>query len=399
MPERTETQNTSQRLYSFVDYKPAEAKFGKDWMVVYWCKNPVTLHLKRFRVRVPVHSSITERRKMAKRMAAEINRKLETGWSPFIAEHDATFRSFEEVKQMFFASLDKEVRDGLKREETKRSYTSMLNLYGHFLEKYQRDVKYLAQVKSAHIVRYLDYLYHKGNSPVSYNNNLNFLKVFFRYALDRGFVSENPCATIRRKKRQEKKRQYIPLQLRQQIAEYLTENDPNFLIVCLMTYYTFIRATELTKLRVKDVNLPASIITINAKASKNGKTDTVTIPDPLWPFLSQHIEGANPLDYLFSRSKFQPGKIKNVYRNISFKWERMRGALGFGLEYSFYSLKDTGITDLLSSGIATVKGRDQARHHDLSMTADYYRKENKKADVEIKNSGVIFAELKGGKKS
>ena len=47
----------------------------------------------------------------------------------------------------------------------------------------------------------------------------------------------------------------------------------------MATYYCFIRSTELTKLKVSDVNLSENFITVSANNSKNKKTQNVTIPN------------------------------------------------------------------------------------------------------------------------
>lgn len=51
---------------AFIDYKPAELRTGKDWLILFYCKNPITNKLERFRYRVPLIKSITERKKPLK---------------------------------------------------------------------------------------------------------------------------------------------------------------------------------------------------------------------------------------------------------------------------------------------------------------------------------------------
>ncbi|MFW0737567.1 hypothetical protein [Flavobacterium sp. T12S277] len=50
----------------FVDYKPAELKLNKEWIIVYYAKNPLTGKLERMRLRVPTMASNTARLKHAK---------------------------------------------------------------------------------------------------------------------------------------------------------------------------------------------------------------------------------------------------------------------------------------------------------------------------------------------
>lgn len=51
----------------FVDYKPAELRQNKDWIIVYYAKVPVKDEFKRFRMRLPQINSKTERLRYAKK--------------------------------------------------------------------------------------------------------------------------------------------------------------------------------------------------------------------------------------------------------------------------------------------------------------------------------------------
>ena len=141
----------------------------------------------------------------------------------------------------------------------------------------------------------------------------------------------------------------------------------------MATYYCFIRRTELTKLKVKDVYLINKCIIIDEKISKNKKTDTVTIPDAYLELLTEHLKNANNEDYLFS-DDFKTGKKILAPKKISDTWNKCRKILKIENQYQFYSLKDTGITDLLNTGIPALKVRDQARHYDLKITESYVQR-------------------------
>ena len=160
-------------------------------------------------------------------------------------------------------------------------------------------------------------------------------------------------------------------------------------MLCLCTYYCFIRRTEMTKLKVHMVDLERGFITIPSTISKNKKTEDITIPNDLIQLLKIHIGKADLSDYLFSNNNFQPGiKIIRPDR-ITSVWSFMRKRLNIDVVYQFYSLKDTGITELLNSGIAAIKVRDQARHHDLKITESYTSR-NKGADNIVQNTNFNF---------
>ena len=52
-------------------------------------------------------------------------------------------------------------------------------------------------------------------------------------------------------------------------------------------------------------------------------------------------------------------------------WEKMRAAVKLPKEMQLYSLRDTGINNMLKSGIDPLTVMQHADHHDLSMTTRY----------------------------
>ena len=69
---------------------------------------------------------------------------------------------------------------------------------------------------------------------------------------------------------------------------------------------------------------------------------------------------------------------------MAYQWDKVRKKYGFRKEVQFYSLKDTGITDMLNAGVPAIKVRDQARHSDLRIT-EIYTARNNSADEVVKN--------------
>ena len=122
----------------------------------------------------------------------------------------------------------------------------------------------------------------------------------------------------------------------------------------MFTYFCLIRRTELTKFKVADIRLIESCIILDASITKNRKTDSVTIPDVFLPILAQHLQYAKNSDYLFSTDNFKPGRKQLTPKKISDTWAKYRKLYGFDSKFQFYSLKDTGITDLLNTGVPAI---------------------------------------------
>lgn len=377
------------RALAFVDYKPAEIRIGKQWLIVYYAKNPITKELERFRVTIPKIESATERKKHAKKIVVAINAKLESGWLPWYSESAANqFKTYEHCYKKFIAQTAAEVAKGSKRADTLRSYTSHFSMITKYLLEQNAKLNLIVEFNHAFVVNYLDWIYYdRGNSARTHNNHLLFIGTFVNYCISRGYLKENFTTGISRKTESEKVRQVLTNDIKSKLRK-LQEKDRGYFVLCMVTYYCFIRRTELTKLKVSDVNLNKSFIMLDAKISKNRKTEAVTIPNELLVLLADHLKSANNNDYVFS-DDFKPGTKIVAPKKISDRWEKFRKANSIPAIYQFYSLKDTGITDLLKAGIPAIKVRDQARHHDLKITEKYTAR-NQDCDNVVKNSNFVF---------
>jgi integrase len=207
--------------------------------------------------------------------------------------------------------------------------------------------------------------------------------LFFNWCIEKSYIKENPTKGILRKKNVQKKRTIIE-DRKTEIFEYLENMNYGYYTICMLIYFCFIRKTEITKLKVKDVDLDKNIIYVSGEISKNGKSEIVTIPATLKIILEKHLTNANKNDFLFSQNNYAPGSVQLKPKKISDEWVKVRKALNLPETLQFYSLKDSGITDMFKAGIPNIKIRDQARHHDIKMTETYTQR-NKKADDDILN--------------
>lgn len=383
---------TSPNTRLFIDYIPAELKQTQsdDWRIVYYCKIPGKEKLKRFRKRVPKLQNRTERKKLANRIAVKINKDLAAGWSPFfdgIAQ--SNYQLFSKVLQQFLEQAKRRLNDGTIRKDSLRSYTSFVNNIVNYLSKTRPEMM-AAEFDREFVITFLDYIYFdRKRTARTSNNYLSFLNQIGMFMLERKYILSNPAAKIPKRRQGKKKREILPDWLRNDVFNYYKNRNPHYLTLCLMTYFCFIRRTELTKLKVKHVNLKDSTVFIPGDASKNRMDGTVTIPKQLLMLLGDHLKKNNNSDYLFSADNYKPGNRQLKPKKISDEWAKMRDALAVDSKYQFYSLKDTGITNLLLMGVPAKKVRDQARHYDIRITESYVSRAEK-ADEEIRTIDFKF---------
>jgi len=381
--------NSRIKSVAFVDYKPAELHIKKEWIIRYYAKNPLDQTLVLHRLRAPAMADRTARLKHAKKIVAEINAKLATGWSPYLEETGKNFKSWNSAVEDFLKYIKKQHEAKVFRADTVKSYNSNINMIQEFIRVKQKKIVFALQINNVFCVEYLDWIYlEKNRAAVTRNNHLVFLKLFCNFLLSRGILKENSATSIQHIKVPKKTREYIPLQLRKQIAEKLKTYDHSFDVACQLTYYCFIRSTEMVNLKACMIDLNKNSIYIPETISKNKKSSYVTIPNQLHHVLKEHLKNCNLNDYVFSEN-FRPGKEKINIRKIQWAWDNLRADLGFDNKYQFYSYKDTGITDLLMSGVPAIKVRDQARHYDIKIT-ELYTSRNLGCDETIRYANVSF---------
>lgn len=375
---------------AFVDYKPAELKINKQWLVVYYAKHPITGELDRFRITVPILKSRKERIEHGKTIAIGINDKLKTGWLPYYSDTGATeFKTFEFCKLQFLDQTRKEMIKDSKRADTLRTYTSNLNMISTYVKTKNIKLNMMLEFNTSFVVNFLDYIYfERNNSERTYNNYVRFIGTFVNYCKSRGYLKENFVVNIAKKRESEKIRQVLPIEVKIKLKDLAVDNK-NYFTLCMATYFCFLRRTELTKLHVCDVNIAQNYIFIGKDKSKNRKDEHITIPNAYLDMIKTHIATANPEDYLFSSNNFATGKLQLNPKKVSDTWAKFRKENNVENFYQFYSLKDTGITDLLNTGVPAIKVRDQARHYDLRITEKYTAR-NKNCDDVVRNSNFSF---------
>jgi len=372
-----------------VDYIPAELRENKTWEIVFYAVDPKTGKLKIKRHRVRKLKSITERRKLARRMVHELNKKLLNGWNPFILKGETkSFTKFTDTVKIYLLRIEKQVNNNDLRPDTLRAYTSYLKNLTEYLNQIGQSEMFCIKFTENVVRDFIDHIYfERNNSARTRNNYLKFLNTFSDWMVKQKYLSTNPTLNIDLARESKKKRTIINRNDLNQIFDHLKVEDRGFLVCCMVCYYCLIRRTEMTKLKVSDIYLDNNVIHIPDDVSKNKKGMPVTIPDELLPRLIMHISKAQAGDFLFSKN-FEPGSVPLNPKKISDSWGKLRKKLNLPNEYQWYSLKDTGITNLLKAGVPLIVVRNQARHHSSEQTDTYTPK-----DILTANERIMKAKI------
>ncbi len=155
--------------------------------------------------------------------------------------------------------------------------------------------------------------------------------------------------------------------------DYYTVHRPAMNIVCQLVYSSAIRPAEILKIQLKHINLEHHFILIPGENAKNHKARRAALTPWLVEALEPVVQACGNGDfYLFGfNEELAPG-VRAVSKSYFQKsWERMRTATGLPREMQLYSLRDTGITDLLHAGVDPLTVQHHVDHSSLAIQGIY----------------------------
>lgn len=354
----------------FVDFRPAEIHDNASGTtIVFYVKNPSTGLLERQRVKLNHIRDKRERMKYGRMMVQQINKRLYEGWNPIIEKS-----GFSKVVTVAEAiRLYKKSYAGL-RPDSLRCYDSMTKAFFGFCSLYGMADRPIYEFGRQAAQQYMLHIDGRDVSAKTYNNYVRFMGQFLNFCIDKGLARDNPFASVKLKRVDEKKRTVIPPEVRAKIMDRLvSEGMEGFRLICLLTYHCLIRPKELLMLKVAHVSMKDNLIVIPAEVAKNHCERQISMPMEIAALMAGHIKGASSNQYLFS-TEYLPGKKMMTTRDTGRTWSNLRKALGLPACYQFYSLKDTGITEMLEAGVPAKMVQELADHHSLEMTQKYVGK-------------------------
>lgn len=340
---------------------------GSKVYVDFSCFDPSRGELRRKKYHLDKYKSKRERRLYADLLISTLSLKLRSGWNPWCdATSDRQLTSFDEILDRYTDYVEKTCR--ARTQENYRSKANVLREYNH---RRFHPIKYAYEFDKAFAVEFLDHiLLDRDAGARTRNNYKSWLGSLSEWMMSRKYISDNIVEGIPKISEDPKKRQPLTKEMMRTLHSHLQEIDRHFLLACLFEYYTFIRPTELSNIRIDDLRLKERQVFISAKFSKNKRDGHVGLNDTLIKLMLDLGTFRHPGDSFLFGPRFMPSVRQADPDMFNKRWVQMRKKLGWGAEYQFYSLKDTGIRDLANSA-GIVIARDQARHTDIATTNKY----------------------------
>ncbi len=341
--------------------------------IEFFAFDPAAMSMRRKTIKINRIKGVANQRAYAKEVISRLNDQFKHGWNPWIQQDTENLYRFEEGLERYEANVEKMFADGLYRRETYAGYKSNIKMLRLFISTC-RPCYYMYQFDRKFCGEFLDWVFiERNNSPQTRNNYLNFLRVLSGYLVEKGYLQSKPTDSLKpiSKRLWTKERTELPTDKIREIGEYCRNHDPHFLLACHLLYYCFIRPVEITRLRIRDFDLHNGVIVIRAENAKNKKTEPVTVPKHVIHYALDLGIFSAPLDDFIFSTKLKPGPEQIDPKIFRDHWEKLRRPLGLDRRWKFYSLKDTGISEMCHKKIAPVEVRDQARHSSLQITELY----------------------------
>lgn len=372
-------------------YIPASLRHtSSGWHIEYFARHPQSQILERKRIKLNRErrrfSRLCDFRIYANDIVCRLNAKLAGGWSPFMEEENLRYyTSLSQVIEEYLSEKRKELRPA-----TLVSYRSFCKMFGEWCDEHVPKI-YMSVFNRVLAVRYLDFVYSdRGVSARTYNNQLKMGRALFAWAKEKCYIKENPFEFVKTKREDVKRRVLIPANTRRLVSDYLVEHNPAFLIVCQLVYTSLIRPKEIRLIQVKHIQLSDKVIFIPAGNAKTHHQRHAALSASIVEYLEGlSLERYSPDDYLFSED-LKPGAVPCGPARFRHEWDKVRSALGLPQEMQLYSFRDTGINNLLKSGVDPLTVMQHADHHDLSMTTRYANHHDPELARKIYEKGPEF---------
>lgn len=354
-------------INKIVKYTIPKYHEGKRCYVDFYCYDPSDDCMRRVKRYFDNIARKKERKTEAEIYINLILQRLRGGWNPFVNTNST--RGYTPLRETIL-----KYREGLQkytRQKTVHSYTSRVNVLLEYLDSLPYPPRFIYEFNSVFCNDFLDWLsLDREVSPRTRNNYKGWLSSLASWLIERKYITENPADSIKKIREDEKNRKALSSRELRTVFTHLKQKDKFFLLACFFEYFTFIRPTELSHIRINDISLKDMTVFVPGSVSKNRKDGKVSLNERLARLMIELGVLSKPGEWYLFGKNFRPMPERIGPDQFNKRWVKMRKELKLSEDLKFYSLKDSGIRDLANSE-GVVVARDQARHQDVATTNKY----------------------------
>jgi len=351
---------------------------SKNWFVYFDITDSLTgdKQRKQFRGGINFYKKKNERIAEGNALASFWREQLQCGWNPFHKSAPVQKKNILDAVN-YLCSIK---ADTLKKR-TKETYVYRQKIFVEWLTVNRLSNLPVERFNVEMANAFTDWLIaEKKFQNRTYNDFKTFLSGLFNEMIRREMLSKNPFANIKTK----------PVAIGRNIAfddaellqlkELLYRHDRELYYFTQFMYYCFIRRTELTHLRVRNIDFENMTITIplddNSEGAKNNIQESVVMPKGFLSIINEMQLHKLPGGWFVFGRGVMPGPYQ--YRQPNHISARHKSFLdkhfsGIDKDKGLYSWKHSGVCKAYEKTKDIFAIMRQCRHSDISTTQIYLK--------------------------
>jgi site-specific recombinase XerD len=259
--------------------------------------------------------------------------------------------------------------------KTYNGYVSKTKVFSLWLKDHGLSQKPLGELTNDNIADFFVYIARDRDldrpTCEKYCNNI---KAVFQFFEESEGITKLPFRNVSYPiKKRDCAPKYIPKEKQKALLDDIRKNDPQLFLACMCQYSAAIRpGREMLNLKVKDFDFSGGTIKVSLLTAKTGKSRYADFTTELMQYCREYgIENADRELYVFGKK----GKMGNkpISENmLRYRFNQFRAKHGISTEVKLYSLKHTGLTDLINSKLVSLPQlQKHCGHTRLSSTEHY----------------------------
>lgn len=364
----------------------------KQWYVYYSYRNPFTGFMQRIKDYCGLNSYKTaaERLEAGKAWIKAYELLLDNGFNPFdakgIEEKDMPgeiAKTVYTVKSGLQYAYDNKL--GSWKSSTADDYLFRMGVFMEYAQMNKFDHMDIRELRDVHIIGFLNWLINPKGRNVGNTSQDNYKRAISgllgKLKKDK-IISANPAAGIETKKdRPKKNKPFTPEEVRK-LRDYMLQHDKKLYEFVMLIIYTFLRESEIIRLRVKDIHLEQGFLYADTK----GDTQAIKkMIDPICRMFANKNLAAFPEEaHIFTNTgeiEIWEAKEKSKVDHFGNRFKKVKRVLGFGKDYGLYSFRHSAALDLYFSYVrkgfndheSVLKVMPIIGHQDPETTRNYLR--------------------------
>lgn len=252
-------------------------------------------------------------------------------------------------------------------------YRNSLRKLNDFIQRRNNGPVYLEDITLEDLEDFLRYEKDRGLASASRSSILYTMKSFYNFLCKKEYCEKNIAVHLEPIKVQQKERDYLT---EEEFEELVSAIDQPLIKAVLQTlFYTGGRISEITNLKLEDVDLENNVIHIIA--GKGNKDRDIPISLKLHKILKDYLKRTRrpsvKTDRFFTTVK--TGKVSNNYINGCIRKALIK--LGWDRKISAHNLRHSFSSNLLDKGASVVSIQKLLGHTSLTVTTRYLHQDKK----------------------